>query len=228
MANDDADIIWGVLFCISPEYAESVREQLRIREKCGYSVEMIEVHCPKLNSNTWYKELHMYMGKVHDMKPEDAAKVTGSVDLSQYLEIPNLFDEDIERHSAEDGTIRSRSNSIYEEANHNSGLVTRMATVYMSSIENEEFVGPMDTMEDLARLICKQKGPSGPNSEYLLNIAHCLRFIHPDCAGEEHIYMLEELVRKELNLKPFNSTQVVRCENALEPNKASAVDSQRN
>ena len=69
------------------------------------------------------------------------------------------------------------------------------AMLYTGTIENEMFVGPHDGLDATAHIIAHSVGPSGPNIEYLVNLAEALRQrqVHDD-----HVFDLE---RKVLEIK---------------------------
>ena len=60
--------------------------------------------------------------------------------------------------------------------------------IYLASEDNPAFLGEAP-LADIARQINQAHGPSGPNREYLLNLAHALRELGVDDA---HIFALEK------------------------------------
>jgi cation transport protein ChaC len=71
--------------------------------------------------------------------------------------------------------------------------------VYLASADNEAYLGP-DSDEAIAAHIARSQGPSGPNSEYLLNLAQALRDMDE---YDEHVFAIEQQLLKQLNqLKP--------------------------
>jgi cation transport regulator ChaC len=63
----------------------------------------------------------------------------------------------------------------------------REGLVYLASEDNAAFLGPApDTA--IARQIAESHGPSGPNRDYLLNLAQALRDMGHD---DPHIFALE-------------------------------------
>lgn len=62
---------------------------------------------------------------------------------------------------------------------------------YIGTPENEAFIGPKQTPEELARHILASRGPSGENREYLYNLSNSLLELSPDA----HDHHIEELVR---------------------------------
>mmetsp|Transcript_29792 Transcript_29792/g.68910 ORF Transcript_29792/g.68910 Transcript_29792/m.68910 type:complete len:199 (-) Transcript_29792:39-635(-) len=58
---------------------------------------------------------------------------------------------------------------------------------YMALPANEEWLGPAPA-RDIASQICKSVGPSGPNTEYLLRLAECIRSLN---LQDPHIFEIE-------------------------------------
>jgi len=69
-------------------------------------------------------------------------------------------------------------------------------TVFIASEEVEEYLGPQ-TLESIADVIAVSVGPSGKNTEYLLNLAVAMKELVPD-AEDDHLYGLERLVRQKI------------------------------
>jgi len=69
-------------------------------------------------------------------------------------------------------------------------------TVFIASEDVEEYLGPQ-TMESIADVIAVSVGPSGKNTEYLLNLAVAMKKLVPD-AEDDHLYGLEKMVRDRI------------------------------
>ena len=67
------------------------------------------------------------------------------------------------------------------------------ALVYIGTPDNPAFVGPPNSIDELARHIASCRGPSGENSEYLLNLAESIRYLTPD-SKDTHVWDIEERV----------------------------------
>ena len=71
--------------------------------------------------------------------------------------------------------------------------------LYVGTEDNPFYLGPAPISE-MALQIFNSVGPSGPNKEYILNLADALRRIAPE-AEDEHLYSIEaaltELEKKE-------------------------------
>ena len=64
--------------------------------------------------------------------------------------------------------------------------------VYIASTDNEAYLGEA-SLETIARQIIDSHGPSGPNLDYLLQLADGLRAIN---AQDEHVFSLEAKARE--------------------------------
>ena len=58
---------------------------------------------------------------------------------------------------------------------------------YIANPKNDEYLGHASD-EDIARQICESAGPSGPNIDYLVNLAHGLRALG---VVDEHVFNIE-------------------------------------
>ncbi|KAI5645806.1 chaC-like protein domain-containing protein [Phthorimaea operculella] len=66
-------------------------------------------------------------------------------------------------------------------------------TLYVATEDNESFAGPA-SIEDIARQVVSSEGPSGPNKEYVYNLAEAMRTLAPG-VHDDHLYALEQAVR---------------------------------
>ncbi|KAF9876459.1 cation transporter [Colletotrichum karsti] len=83
--------------------------------------------------------------------------------------------------------------------------------VYIGTPDNDQFVGPQDPQR-LAEHICRSRGPSGLNTDYLLGLEKALDELSPE-SGDLHITDLSDRVRAIMGAK-----------NNVEPPPASAVN----
>lgn len=69
------------------------------------------------------------------------------------------------------------------------------ALLFLATPENPEFLGPAP-LERIARQVVQAHGPSGPNPEYVLELARALRDLG---ARDRHVFALEARVRRLLS-----------------------------
>eukprot|EP00049_Salpingoeca_infusionum_P008100 m.131212 g.131212 ORF g.131212 m.131212 type:complete len:184 (+) comp13914_c0_seq8:740-1291(+) len=78
------------------------------------------------------------------------------------------------------------------------------ALVYIGTEDNEDWAGP-GPLDEVAKQMAEAVGPSGPNPEYLFNLAEAMRHICPE-EPDPHLYELEAkvkaLVQKETDVHP--------------------------
>ncbi len=73
-----------------------------------------------------------------------------------------------------------------------SGECVRDALVYVATRENPVWQGPAP-IDEIARQIHRSRGPSGPNVEYLLELAESLRQME---AHDPHVFAIERALRQ--------------------------------
>lgn len=84
-------------------------------------------------------------------------------------------------HREKNGYLRLATDIGFDDGSSVEGLV------YIATQENAAFLGPATELE-IARQIAGARGPSGPNSEYLLQLAQALRELgKPD----PHVFAIE-------------------------------------
>ncbi|KAL6452100.1 GCG1 Glutathione-specific gamma-glutamylcyclotransferase [Candida maltosa Xu316] len=105
--------------------------------------------------------------KIHDLGPDDL-RVYGVAyyiapehveEVKEYLDVREQ--NGYTSHKVPFHILDIEKNHAYENM------------IYIGTIENEAFVGP-ESLEDTASVIKKSVGPSGKNSEYLLNLTHAI------------------------------------------------------
>jgi cation transport protein ChaC len=80
------------------------------------------------------------------------------------------------------GYLRFTTPMTFEDGTVKDGLV------YIATEDNAAFLGPAPAAE-IARHIARSEGPSGPNREYLLNLAEALRALGDHDA---HVFEIED------------------------------------
>ncbi|MGO4476729.1 gamma-glutamylcyclotransferase [Massilia sp. 2TAF26] len=114
-------------------------------------------------------------GRVVTLVPEAGALCHGMA----YLVTPEEFAHLDYREK--NGYLRLATDIHFEDGGSAEGLV------YIATHENAAYLGPASERE-IARQIAGARGPSGPNSEYLLELARALRELgKPD----EHVFEIE-------------------------------------
>jgi len=69
--------------------------------------------------------------------------------------------------------------------------------LYIANKNNDDYLGP-DTMTKMAGSIARCVGHSGPNYEYLFNLAHMTRLLFPT-VDDRHLFELEDAVKSIRN-----------------------------
>ncbi|MBL7252589.1 gamma-glutamylcyclotransferase [Alloalcanivorax sp. C16-2] len=99
-----------------------------------------------------------------------------------YRVAPAVFDHlDVREKN---GYLRFSTPMTFSDGGHEEGLV------YIATEDNAAFLGPASEAA-IARQIAGSHGPSGPNRDYLLNLAEALRELG---AEDEHVFALERFL----------------------------------
>lgn len=114
-------------------------------------------------------------GRVATLVPEPHAVCDGMA----YLVTPEEFAHLDYREK--NGYLRLATTMHFDEGDSAEGIV------YIATHENAAFLGPASE-RDIARQIAGARGPSGPNSEYLLELAHALRALGK---FDAHVFEIE-------------------------------------
>jgi cation transport protein ChaC len=114
-------------------------------------------------------------GRVVTLVPDPGAVCHGIA----YLVTPEEFAQ--LDHREKNGYLRLATDITFDDGGVVEGLV------YIATEENAAFLGPAPEY-DIARQIAVSRGPSGPNSEYLLELAKALRALGKDDA---HVFAIE-------------------------------------
>ena len=84
-------------------------------------------------------------------------------------------------HREKNGYLRVATEMTLDDGSHADGLT------YIATPENEAYLGEASEYE-IARQICHSHGPSGPNDEYLLELASALRQLG---LHDAHVFAIE-------------------------------------
>ena len=90
----------------------------------------------------------------------------------------------------EKGGFRRQMVDFYTDASDGQQALQDVC-VYVAENENPNYLGPAPLAE-IAQQIFRSTGPSGPNTEYLVELAEGLRAIG---ISDEHVFSLEQHVR---------------------------------
>jgi cation transport protein ChaC len=114
-------------------------------------------------------------GRVATLIPEEGAICHGAAYLVTPEEFAHLD------HREKNGYLRLPIDIHFADGGVEEGLV------YIATADNAAYLGDAP-IEEIARHIAAASGPSGPNTEYLLRLAQCLREMgHHD----EHVHAIE-------------------------------------
>jgi len=93
------------------------------------------------------------------------------------------------------GYVRRRTTVVSLEPQHPAPIE---AIVYVADVDNENYLGP-SPLADIAAQVCASSGPSGPNDEYVLELADCLEALG---IHDAHVAELGRLVRAARRASP--------------------------
>jgi cation transport regulator ChaC len=114
-------------------------------------------------------------GRVVTLVPDPGAICHGMAYLITPEEFAHLD------HREKNGYLRLVTDIHFADGSSVEGLV------YIATHENAAYLGPASERE-IARQIAKSRGPSGPNSEYLLELAKALRQLGK---SDPHVFEIE-------------------------------------
>ena len=125
-------------------------------------------------------------GRVVTLVPDEDATCHGMAYLVTPEEFAHLD------HREKNGYLRLATEMRFEDGGTAEGIV------YIATHENAAYLGPASE-QDIARQIATARGPSGPNSEYLLELARALRELGKH---DEHVHAIEAHLRALLEAAP--------------------------
>jgi len=126
-------------------------------------------------------------GRVVTLAPEPGAVCHGMA----YLVTPEEFAHLDYREK--NGYLRLAIDIHFDDGASVEGLV------YIATHENAAFLGPASE-RDIARQIAAARGPSGPNSEYLLKLANSLRALGK---ADPHVFEIERHLADFISAEHF-------------------------
>ncbi|XP_066139136.1 putative glutathione-specific gamma-glutamylcyclotransferase 2 [Euwallacea fornicatus] len=85
-------------------------------------------------------------------------------------------------------------------------------TIYLAAHDNPNYAGHAE-LDDIAEQVVKSIGPSGPNIDYVCNLAKIMREVVPE-AKDDHLFELESKVIKLLKLNDQFKDWLDRCDKA--------------
>ena len=115
-------------------------------------------------------------GRVATLVPEPGAVCHGMA----YLITPQVFAH--LDHREKNGYLRLATDVVFDDDTSVEGLV------YIASADNAAFLGEASE-QAIALQIATSHGPSGPNRDYLLDLAHALREMGRD---DVHVFTIEQ------------------------------------
>lgn len=78
-----------------------------------------------------------------------------------------------------------------------SGQLGRNIVIYVATQHNASFAGHISDIEQISKQVYEAQGPSGPNREYVLNLANAMRQLFPNVI-DEHLFELEAHLKKRI------------------------------
>ena len=118
-------------------------------------------------------------GRVATLTPQAGALCHGMA----YLITPEVFGH--LDHREKNGYLRLATQILFDDGSSEEGLV------YIATEENAAFLGEASE-QAIALQIAASHGPSGPNRDYLLDLAQALRDMGKD---DEHVFAIEQYLR---------------------------------
>ncbi len=119
-------------------------------------------------------------GRVVTLIEEPGATCGG---IAYLVEAPVFKQLDIREKN---GYLRVAADMTFDDGSHATGLT------YIATPDNAAWLGEASEY-DIALHICRAEGPSGPNDEYLLELAQALRDLELDDA---HVFAIESHIHK--------------------------------
>lgn len=74
---------------------------------------------------------------------------------------------------------------------------SRDIVIYVATKDNASFAGHINDIEEISKQVYEAHGPSGPNREYVLNLANAMRHWFPN-ERDDHLFDLETSVKRRI------------------------------
>ena len=107
----------------------------------------------------------------------------------------SVWDEQIEKqldHREKGGYNQNKTTFYPKNDNHEHIENTTFDVIaYIGKVTDKQYAGPAP-LQEMAQTILVSIGPSGPNKEYLYNLAHALKDMD---ILDEHVFELEKAVK---------------------------------
>lgn len=132
-------------------------------------------------------------GRVATLMPESEGRVWGAA----YKVAPSDAEQTVARLDVreKDGYERHLVDVFRGDDQNGASVVTRGARVYIAGRENPNFTG-REPIEQIARRVVRSRGQSGPNVEYVFELAAALRRMN---ARAPHVFALEKETIRQLD-----------------------------
>jgi glutathione-specific gamma-glutamylcyclotransferase len=114
---------------------------------------------------------------------EEADAICGGMAFRVEVAVFEQLDE-----REKNGYLRVATEMTFDDASSATGVT------YLASADNEAYLGEASELE-IARHICRSSGPSGANSDYLLDLAVALRELGQQ---DDHVFAIEDHIREIL------------------------------
>lgn len=173
------------MYEVSGEYGES-----DLVAKTNSSADVSEIQDITHKINRLEAEDLKVWGCAYYVGPEDVAKVKDYLDIREQngytthnvpFHILNVCDNSLETSEV----------MLMIPKNENGDYIIQ-SLIYIGTIDNRSFVGP-EVIEKTGKKIKTSRGPSGDNSEYLIELCKAVRNL--DIGGRSRDYYLEDLVK---------------------------------
>uniref|UniRef100_A0A2A4K0D7 glutathione-specific gamma-glutamylcyclotransferase n=1 Tax=Heliothis virescens TaxID=7102 RepID=A0A2A4K0D7_HELVI len=218
-SDDPNSKVWGVAYKIRTEDVAQVTKHLDFREKNGYVKKSITFHPTdslepfQLTLYVATEENESYAGYIkgylrrfyqHSIDHRGVPGKPGRVVTLVQSDDPNskvwgvaykIRTEDVAQVTKH-LDFREKNGYVKKSITFHptDSLEPFQLTLYVATEENESYAGEA-SIEEIAQQVISCQGPSGPNKEYVYNLAAAMRELTPD-VKDDHLFELEAAVRR--------------------------------